>query len=195
MPLIKEQNFAHDKIYIGIDPGKNGGLVALNQVEVFSALRMPETEKDIWDWFAHWSSTDFLTDQKIIAVIEQVSGHIGKDQPGSAMFNFGWGYGGLRMALIGNNIPSEDAPPQRWMKALKIPSRKKHTGTQKVQLTRGKNKGKWVTRKCGGETDTEWKNRLKAIAQRLFPSEKVTNATADALLIATYCMRKDLGNL
>ena len=32
----------------------------------------------------------------------------------------------------------------------------------------------------------EWKNRLKALAQRLFPQEKVTLDTADAILISYY---------
>ncbi len=38
------------------------------------------------------------------------------------------------------------------------------------------------------------KNVTKALAQQLYPSEIVTHATADALLLATYCRRhhKDL---
>lgn len=32
-------------------------------------------------------------------------------------------------------------------------------------------------------------NVTKAKAQELFPKEKVTHATADALLLATYCKR------
>lgn len=33
------------------------------------------------------------------------------------------------------------------------------------------------------------KNVSKAAAQRLYPNEKITHATADALLLATYCRR------
>lgn len=38
------------------------------------------------------------------------------------------------------------------------------------------------------------KNVTKSLAQQLYPGEKVTHATADALLLATYCRRhhKDL---
>lgn len=38
------------------------------------------------------------------------------------------------------------------------------------------------------------KNVTKALAQQLYPGERVTHATADALLLATYCRRhhKDL---
>ena len=32
----------------------------------------------------------------------------------------------------------------------------------------------------------EWKNKLKGLAQQLFPSEKVTLKNADAILIANY---------
>jgi len=35
-------------------------------------------------------------------------------------------------------------------------------------------------------TDTVWKNKLKAEAQRRFPNLEVTNETADALLILEY---------
>ena len=45
------------------------------------------------------------------------------------------------------------------------------------------------------ESKTEWKNRLKGMAQQLYPDLKVTLATADALLIATYCKRKHEGTL
>ena len=33
---------------------------------------------------------------------------------------------------------------------------------------------------------TEWKNKLKGLAQRLYPREKVTLNTADAILLAHY---------
>jgi crossover junction endodeoxyribonuclease RuvC len=39
------------------------------------------------------------------------------------------------------------------------------------------------------------KNVTKAKAQELFPSEKVTHATADALLLAEYCRRIKTGEL
>jgi len=106
-----------------------------------------------------------------IAIIEQVGGYAGEGHPGSAMFNFGKGVGHLEMSLIASAIPSESVPPRKWQKAMGISSRKKT------------------------ETKTQWKNRLKSVAQRLFPSENVTLATADALLIALYCKRKHEGTL
>jgi hypothetical protein len=92
------------------------------------------------------------------------------------MFNFGWNYGSLRMAMIASGLPFEDVPPQVWQKALKIPSRKKEGRQYK-------------------ETKAAFKNRLKAKAQQLFPRVYITLATCDALLIAEYCRRKFLGIL
>jgi hypothetical protein len=37
--------------YIGIDPGKSGGLVALSSAGIV-VTPMPGTERDVWDWFA-----------------------------------------------------------------------------------------------------------------------------------------------
>jgi hypothetical protein len=87
------------------------------------------------------------------------------------MFNFGANYGALRMALTAAGIPFEEVVPGVWQRGLNIPPRKK---------TEGK---------------TAWKNRLKAKAQQLFPSVKITLATADALLIAEFCRRKHEGLL
>jgi len=44
-------------------------------------------------------------------------------------------------------------------------------------------------KKLKGEQVTAWKNRLKEKAQELFPSLKITKATADAILIAEVCRR------
>ncbi len=106
------------------------------------------------------------------AVIEKVGGFIqGNPAPGSAMFRFGHNYGGLRMALIAAGIPFEEVTPQKWQKGLGITPRKRD------------------------ESKTQWKNRLRSRAQQLFPQEKITLAVSDAILIATYCQRKQEGRL
>ena len=151
--------------YIGVDPGVSGGLARIDPLGKVTAIKMPETERDVWEWFrlAGTSTTH--------AVIEQVGGFVGKDQPGSAMFKFGQGYGILRMALIAARIPFEQAMPQKWQKALGCPTRKKT------------------------DTRTVWKNKLKAHAQQIFPEMEVTLAIADALLIVEYCRRLREGKL
>jgi hypothetical protein len=92
-----------------------------------------------------------------IAYLEKVGGYAGgPGAPGSAMFNFGRNYGHLEALL--SSMELRLITPQKWQKALSL-------GTS------------------NGRSKTEWKNHLKETAQRLYPNNKVTLATADALLI------------
>jgi hypothetical protein len=130
---------------------------------------MPPTMPEILAWLNDNRST--IAEQSF-AVIERVGGYVrGVDAPGSAMFNFGKGYGALLMALCAAGVPHEEVTPNVWMRGLGVPPRKK------------------------SEARKDWKNRLKMKAQQLFPREKVTLVTADALLIAEYCRRKMTGTL
>lgn len=91
--------------------------------------------------------------------MEKVGGMPG--QGGMAMFNFGKGFGHLEMALLSLKIPTMEVTPQKWQKCLQLGNR-------------------------GKKSKTEWKNKLKQCAQRLYPSKKVTLAISDALLILEY---------
>jgi hypothetical protein len=132
---------------------------------------MPTTDADVWLSVRNLRSSPLLGEgQSIAAVIEQVGGFIGVGQPGSAMFKFGQSYGALRMALVAAGIPFETVPPQKWQKEFGLSRRPK-------------------------ETKTQYKNRLKAVAQQLYPENEPTLYTCDALLIAEYCRRKHEGLL
>ena len=155
-------------IYIGIDPGVSGGLAAIGN-QVFAITSMPPTEVDIWEWFScsfgRLACPDF-------AVIEKNSGYVGGNgNPGSAMYKFGRNAGLLAMALTASGIPYEEVTPGVWQRGLGIPCRKKD------------------------EPKGRFKNRLKAHSQKLFPLEHITLSTADAVLIAEYCRRKQEGKL
>ena len=160
MPSPPSRNM---RVYIGIDPGQSGGLVAITAEEVM-ATPMPSTERDVWDWISQyeedWAAARITP---AVAVIEKV--HSFPGQGVVSTFKFGMGYGGLRMALIASSIPFEEVTPRTWQKALSIPPKKKT------------------------ESNSQWKNRLKQKAQQLFPEVKVTLKTADALLIAEFCRR------
>ena len=179
MPIIERTGKPGYSIYIGVDPGASGGLAVILTEAVLRTDRpidvrvehssMPSTEKDIWEWFQQFINNRSI--RGIFAVIEKVQGYIGQRQPGSAMFKFGYNAGMLHGFLTTARIPYEEITPQRWQKALGITPRKKK------------------------ESRTVWKNRLKLKAQQLYPNEKITLAVADALLIATYCMRKQTGTL
>ena len=143
------------KNFIGIDPGQSGGLANLNENN--EVVKMPATEKDIWEWFNENKYNSF-------AVIERV--HSMPGQGVASTFKFGKGYGGLRMALIAAQIPFEEVAPRTWQKSFGISPRAKT------------------------ESKTEFKNRLKAKAQQLFPMIKITLSICDALLIAEFNRRK-----
>lgn len=140
---------------MGIDPGKNGGICILDQSgEVLTLIKMPATPGDLYNFLVEHSDCN-------ACVLEKVGGMPGNG--GSAMFNFGKGYGWLEMALIACKIKTVTVTPQKWQKYYQLGS----------------------SSSC---THTEWKNKLKAKAQQLFPSlgKKITLVTCDAMLIAEY---------
>lgn len=149
------------KKYIGIDPGDQGGIAVLSaDGSVVEVAKIPTTPMDVLDFLSKYKDDSYC-------ILERVGGLPG--QGGSAMFNFGKGYGHLQMALLALGIPTNDVTPNKWEKSFQLGSSGKY--------------GK-----------TEWKNRLKAKVQQLFPSlgRKITLATCDALLIAEYGRRLSL---
>lgn len=83
-------------------------------------------------------------------------------------FAFGKHVGHCQMALTAERIPYDQVIPRRWQAALGVAYPK-------------------------DATDTEKKNITKRRAQQLFPTVTITHAIADALLIAEYCRRYNLG--
>ena len=98
-----------------------------------------------------------------ICYLEKVHGRPGGGSSG--MFNYGKGYGYLEMALLVCQISTVTIMPQKWMKELGVGTR-------------------------GDMNPTDWKNKLKAKAQQLYPQNKLTLATCDAALIVTYGIRQ-----
>jgi hypothetical protein len=133
----------------------------------------------------------------VVAVIEKVSTspQMGVASAGTFMK----GYGTLLMALTAAGISFEEITPQVWQKALHIPPRKKGV---KRRVPNPKKPSKMKTIVKGGETDRQWKGRLRNKAQQLFPSLEVWRGTignqlavADAILIAEFCRRRQEGRL
>lgn len=146
------------KRYIGIDPGKNGGIAVMQEDgEMLCVEKMPQTPQDLLSLLDEFKESS-------ICVLERVGGMPGNG--GSAMFNFGKGYGHIQMALIALGIPCEEVTPNKWEKSFQLGS-------------------------SGKYSKTEWKNKLKSKAQQLFPKlgKKITLATCDALLICEYGKR------
>lgn len=173
----KNVGMALKKVFLGIDPGQRGGLVAIRR-EGIDAIPMPDSERDIWNWFSTWGALVEQGSHEVVAVIEDV--HSMPQQSAQSGFTFGWGYGGLRMAMIACHISFQEISPRVWQKGLKIGGKKK------------------------GEKPLAWKNRLRVIAQQWFPKLPIWSepkskgrqlAISDALLICEFCRRKTEGLL
>lgn len=148
-----------NKVIIGIDPGQSGGFAVLSSGSV-RTVKMPETYADIYNTLAGIIAG--CSGKTVTAWLEDV----GQGMPGQsskATATFARHIGHLEMALYALGIRTEMVRPQKWQKYY--------------SNTIGKGSG--LEKKV-------WKNKLKAEAQRLFPSVQVTLWNADALLIAYY---------
>lgn len=141
---------------IGIDPGSAGGIAVLNGSHI-ETYNMPETFPDIYNLLASLKDGD-----DTIAILEDV-GHGMPGQSSKATAVFARHNGHLEMALYALGIRTVKVTPQKWMKHY--------------SNSLGKSKD---------HEKREWKNKLKGLAQQMFPSVKVTLKNADAILIACY---------
>jgi len=161
------------KSIIAIDPGKSGG-IAFGQIDSTGltgraySCAMPSTSGDILDVLKNRLASDRLEGFDTLAVIELVGGFAGgRGQPGSHMFKFGKGFGVLEGILMALGVRILQVRPQDWQKHF-------HLGTASA---------------CSKKN--QWKNKLKAEAQRRFPECKVTLKTADALLILDWARNQE----
>jgi hypothetical protein len=144
-------------MFIGIDPGASGGIAVIYDGGFAQAFPMPETDKEILDLLREFAPPEGK-ESEVFACIERLNAM----SPGrQACFQLGQSYGKLKMALIACGIPFSEVLPAAWQKAMGCPSKKGRTYAQRKAL-------------------------LRARAQALFPQLKVTNQTADALLICSY---------
>jgi len=103
---------------------------------------------------------------KTIIVIEKVPPYVGKFIPSSAAFKLGYSYGWIVGKFA--NYKTHHITPQVWQKYLNI-------GTK------------------GEQSTTQWKNKLKDEAIKLFPDQRrITLATSDAYLLLHYALKNKL---
>ena len=97
-------------IFLGIDPGRSGAIVALFPSGEIQFVKNDSTEQEVSDWLADISSDELR------AVIEQV--HSMPKQGVASSFKFGMSYGFLRGLLTAHKIPFESVTPSKWQGAL-----------------------------------------------------------------------------
>ena len=150
---------------VGIDPGKSGAAAIRyrfkGETEVYCAP-LPGEDGELVVMLTEL----FKLGADDVVYIEQVSGFIGKEHPGSRMFTFGMNYGILLGALECTKCRIVKGRPQAWQKGLGLGSR-------------------------GSRSRAEWKRHLKDEAKRLWPGERITLTTADAYLILAYAIKME----
>lgn len=150
---------------IAVDPGASGGLVCLPAAGPLSLYRMPDTQEGVLALLRQCMAG---ADEGTL-YLEKVGGFVkGRERTGSAMFGFGQGYGFIQGVALAYHLDLRLVTPQCWMKALGLGTR-------------------------DGRSDAEWKRHLKRRAQEMYPDERVTLATSDALLIFEFARRQVLG--
>lgn len=105
--------------YIGIDPGKNGGIAYIDKSEIFV---IPYSDDNLIDTCAKMVNDTVLYDKSCVCVLEKVNAMPG--QGVVSMFNFGQNFGFIQGALKASEIPFELVPPQKWKKEFSVTSDK-----------------------------------------------------------------------
>lgn len=164
------------KLYIGIDPGKSGGMAAVEN-DWHNVITMPEDNEGKWKWIQMMVKIG-----KVLVFIEKQTqpvfyGKKGepKSTDGAKLYGiairlaklYGEYQSFLSMLTVGG-VEYREVSPVEWQSAI-------------VGITKRPN---W--------TKTAWKNILKKKSLELFPDAKVTLKTCDALLIAEYCRRQNV---
>lgn len=115
-------------IYIGVDPGKNGGLSVLGYAHPLT-YPMPDTIRGLWDLIHEISHSASIESLPIKAYLESVSA---SPQMGVvSSFTFGNGFGHLEMALTAAGIPFERCRPQVWQREMSCLSKGDKTVTKR----------------------------------------------------------------
>ena len=148
------------KIIIGIDPGKGGGLAVSVGGVITEFHKYPTTQQDLYytmhEILAKWNG-------KPLAYLEQV--HAFPTDGRSSAFKFGTNYGIWKGLLLGMQIDYKLVAPQTWMKSLGLSKDKKERKNQLKEMAQ---------RIVNKQFESELKNK------------RVTLHTSDAKLISIY---------
>ena len=96
-------------IWIGIDPGKNGGyaLICDNEPDVH-----PWDDDAFVTWMVGVRAVAKANNQRVVAAVEKVGAMPG--QGVSSTFSFGQSYGFILGVLSALEIPYQTVPPRKW---------------------------------------------------------------------------------
>ena len=155
--LMEEE--VRDKIFIGVDPGKNGGAAVINEItdhEPVITFRCPKTPKDMALSLMSTIPVDVSFDD-IIILIEHV--HAMPNNGVVSMFSFGQNLGHWEGIFGAFELDVKYVGPRTWMEHYDCKP---------------------------GMDKKDRKRYLRGLAEELFPNIKMTFNISDALLIANY---------
>lgn len=154
--------------YIGIDPGKNGGIVGLTNGKINVIDKMPQTAYDMWDYFIYLGFPNMIEKEQTYVIIEDV--HSMPTDGVASAFTFGHHIGVFDGIFAALGIYPHRVRPQIWQS---------HFGLQRD--------------KQGEESKYSYKKRILEMARGIAGGgrnkeelKSLNLYTADAYLIAEY---------
>lgn len=102
-------------LYVGVDPGKTGGIAVLNDIgRVMVTRQMPDDDEAL---FQELVNAKAAAHGGIAAALEEVW-TVGPQMGRSSAFAFGGEYRRVKMALVCAGIPCRLVRPQQWQAAI-----------------------------------------------------------------------------
>jgi len=148
--------------FIGIDPGKNGGIAGLTNGKITTLDKMPQTPTDMWGYFIDLGFPNLLEREKTHVYIESV--HSMPTDGVKSAFSFGKHLGWFDMLFAKFNISPTLILPRVWQ--------------QHYDLKRSREQSKYNYKK-------ELVEKAKSLVPK-YQTKEITLKTADAYLIAKY---------
>lgn len=152
-----------ERLFIGVDPGKLGGIAIIDvRGNVIRLTPMPSTRRDVLQAFdIDWNRYEPA------ATLERVSAF--PKMGVVSAFTFGGGYERLAMALTALDIPFDEVVPARWQRALGCMTQ----GNKNISKARAE-------------------ALFPATKFTMKPAPRITHAVADSLLLAEYGRRLEI---
>lgn len=178
------------RTFIAIDPGASGAIAWSNRAGT-CVEPMPDTRRGCIDVIRGIirAEAPIGTDGEMVAYVEKITGFI-PDGGASMMFQFGAAVERVGCILETLGIRIIEITPQAWQKALGLGTK----GLERAEPGMPPEEKKLLKAR-NAILKRDWKNKLKAEAERRFPSERVTLKTADALLILDVAIQMEAGKL
>ena len=156
---------------VAIDPGASGGIAWVCPGEKPCCVPMPQTEGDLIARIKDIVARNVPT----VFYLEDLVKHMGAGIPASTMAVYASNWGFIKGAIQYSGSPLHLVNPRTWAKSLGLGTASEGAGVTKAEVKRN------------------WKNKLKARAQQLYPHLEITLKTADALLLLEYAIREQRG--